>query len=108
MRKTFDFGDSTGFGPVQKRSKVEVGFEFAVAEMHDSGGDDYSDGGCSCNVRNNNLAKTIYTIERGQTRKARTYLDASVLNFFSGLSGQHRDAVTVGKNASQMKKSLKK
>lgn len=64
MGESLDFADAAGLRPFDKRSEGVVVLGrlrlAVVAEMHDSGGDQ-PDGGCSRDVRENNLAKTIYT-----------------------------------------------
>lgn len=63
MGKSFDFSESAGFRPLEERCEVVavvLGGFGAAAEVHDGGGED-PDGGGSCQVCSDNLAKTVYT-----------------------------------------------
>lgn len=61
LRKCFNFSDTARLGSIQIRSKIvlfQCGFRFPVAVMHHPGRDN-SEGGCSQDVRQNDLDNAI-------------------------------------------------
>lgn len=69
MGESLDFCEAAGFRPFEERCEVVAvilgGFGVA-AEVHDGGGEE-ADGGGSCNVCSDNLAKTVYRVSDMKT-----------------------------------------